>query len=69
MVRKPDGTQLLLKAKDHILLARSQTLIIRTAGGGGYGDPKKRDAQRLAQDIENGYVTGDVDEIYMKTES
>ncbi len=59
MIQKPDGTILPLKAKDSTLLARSETLIIRTAGGGGYGDPKKRDPQLLQRDIENEYVTED----------
>jgi len=59
MIQKPDGTILPLKAKDSTLLARSETLIIRTAGGGGYGNPKKRDPQLLQRDIENEYVTED----------
>ena len=28
-----------------------------TAGGGGYGDPAKRDPAAIASDIENGYVS------------
>ncbi len=31
---------------------------IQTAGGGGYGDPAKRDAAAVAQDIAEGYVSG-----------
>ncbi|MFT5540391.1 MAG: N-methylhydantoinase B [Alphaproteobacteria bacterium] len=38
-----------LKAGDHLYL--------ESAGGGGYGDPAKRDPARLARDIEEGYVT------------
>jgi N-methylhydantoinase B len=29
----------------------------RTGGGGGFGDPRLRDPQRLAEDVENGYVS------------
>jgi N-methylhydantoinase B len=27
------------------------------AGGGGYGDPKKRDPEAIRRDIAEGYVT------------
>jgi len=59
MVRKPDGTISPLKAKDSAVLAPSETLIIRTAGGGGYGDPKKRDPRLAAEDLENEYTIGE----------
>jgi N-methylhydantoinase B len=59
MIRKVDGTFFSVKAKDSTALAQSETLIIRTAGGGGYGDPKKRDPKRRAQDLENEYITED----------
>ncbi|WP_022873770.1 hydantoinase B/oxoprolinase family protein [Nesterenkonia alba] len=32
-------------------------LITRTGGGGGYGDPKKRDPQRVAEDLRDGRIT------------
>jgi len=57
LIRKPDETTLTLKAKGSAILKPSDTLIIRTAGGGGYGDPQKRDPKLQAQDLENGYVT------------
>jgi N-methylhydantoinase B len=28
-------------------------------GGGGYGDPKKRDRRLIEHDLKNGYVTGE----------
>jgi N-methylhydantoinase B/oxoprolinase/acetone carboxylase alpha subunit len=37
-------------------------LLIRNAGGGGYGPPSERDPRALADDLENGYVT--VDEMH-----
>jgi N-methylhydantoinase B len=30
---------------------------LETAGGGGYGDPAKRDRAALARDIAEGYVS------------
>jgi N-methylhydantoinase B len=31
--------------------------MIRSAGGGGYGDPLERDAERVALDVREGYVS------------
>ena len=59
MIRKVNGTLLPIKAKDSTSLAQSETLIIRTAGGGGYGNPNKRDPNRHAEDLQNEYVTED----------
>jgi N-methylhydantoinase B len=57
MIRKSDGTISPLKAKDSAVLAPSETLIIRTAGGGGYGNPKQRDRRLAMEDLENHYTT------------
>ena len=57
LTRKPNGTCLGLKAKDSTLLNPGDALIIRTAGGGGYGDPKKRNARLAAEDRENEFTT------------
>jgi N-methylhydantoinase B len=32
-------------------------VMVRSAGGGGYGDPLDRDAQRVADDVREGYVS------------
>jgi N-methylhydantoinase B len=32
-------------------------VMIRSAGGGGYGDPLERDPERVAVDVEEGYVS------------
>lgn len=58
IIRKADGSTLHLRSKDSAVLAPSDTVTIRTAGGGGYGSPKKRGSKLLHDDIENGYVTG-----------
>src|SRR4051812_29727670 len=33
------------------------TVVVRSAGGGGYGDPLLRDAERVASDVHEGYVS------------
>ena len=38
-------------------LEAGQTFYLETAGGGGFGDPRRRDRGRLERDIEEGYVT------------
>jgi N-methylhydantoinase B len=32
-------------------------VVVRSAGGGGYGDPLERDAARVAEDVREGYVS------------
>ena len=32
-------------------------ILVLTAGGGGYGDPKLRDSKRVEQDILDGFVS------------
>ena len=41
---------------------------LQTAGGGGYGDPAKRDPVAIAIDIEEGYVTEDAAKGVYRTE-
>jgi N-methylhydantoinase B len=38
-------------------LAKGDAFDLQSAGGGGYGDPKKRDRAALARDIAEGYVS------------
>jgi N-methylhydantoinase B len=39
---------------------QGSSIIIRSAGGGSYGDPLKRDPELVATDLREGYVSGDV---------
>lgn len=50
-----DGTKLNAKAlKD---LRRGEVVHINLPGGGGYGDPRKRDPEKVLWDVVEGYVT------------
>jgi N-methylhydantoinase B len=40
-----------------VVLSAGETMLIETAGGGGFGDPKERSFEALAADIEDGVVT------------
>ena len=38
-------------------MTAGERFLLRSAGGGGCGDPRKRDATALARDLGEGYVT------------
>jgi N-methylhydantoinase B len=40
-----------------ISLKPGEMLCNRSAGGGGYGDPRERDSALVAQDLRNGLIT------------
>ena len=40
-------------------LAPGDWVEVRTPGGGGWGDPRERDRERIARDLERGYLTAD----------
>ena len=40
-------------------LKAGEAFYLEKAGGGGYGDPKKRDREAIARDLAEGYVTPD----------
>ncbi|MDB6454309.1 hydantoinase B/oxoprolinase family protein [Falsirhodobacter sp. 20TX0035] len=44
---------------DTAILQPGDVLAIRSAGGGGRGDPKLREPWRVAQDVARGYVSAD----------
>jgi N-methylhydantoinase B len=54
---KADGTETKLPSKVSIEMSRGDTLIIRTPGGGGYGNPKDRNPERVREDVLNGLVS------------
>ena len=43
-------------------LRAGERFLLQSAGGGGYGDPQKRDGAALARDIAEGYVSADAAE-------
>lgn len=57
-VTRADGSKLSLQSKvSGIPLMAGDTVTIETSGGGGFGDPARRDPKRLAKDLVDGLVT------------
>jgi N-methylhydantoinase B len=50
-----DGTR--PHPKSRTMIAPGARLVMRYAGGGGYGDPRERDPAALSQDVCDGYVS------------
>ena len=42
-----------------VLITRGQRVRLETPGGGGFGDPRRRDPSRVARDVAMGYVSPD----------
>jgi N-methylhydantoinase B len=42
------------------MLSRGSVISHRTGGGGGFGNPRERDRERVAEDIDAGYVSPEV---------
>ena len=38
-------------------LKKGDAYIVRAGGGGGFGDPRQRDPEKVAADVRNGYVS------------
>ena len=45
--------------KSRSMLRPGDRLILRFAGGGGFGDPRRRDPALVRADVENGIVSPD----------
>jgi len=61
VVEHADGTYLPphLSKDQGIRLKADESVRVSTPGGGGYGDPAKRDHALIARDVEQGYYTAD----------
>jgi N-methylhydantoinase B len=57
-LKRADGTVKRLPSKvAGMSIAKGDVFRLVTAGGGGYGDPAKRDAAAIQADITDGYIT------------
>jgi N-methylhydantoinase B len=64
-VRKRDGSVEPKGTCARVMVRSGETLLSRCCGGGGYGEPRLRNPERVAFDVREGYVTvGRAHEIY-----
>jgi N-methylhydantoinase B len=55
---RQDGSRETLPAKtDHVKVQSGDRIVLHSAGGGGWGDPLQRDAQRVAEDVARALLT------------
>jgi N-methylhydantoinase B len=52
-----DGELIHLDSKVNFPLQKDDRLIVETAGGGGYGDPRQRDRALVSKDVKDGLIT------------
>ncbi|MCZ6665060.1 MAG: hydantoinase B/oxoprolinase family protein [Gammaproteobacteria bacterium] len=58
LLQRADGTESLVPSKcDHVVVEAGDLLLFETWGGGGWGDPLARDADRVALDVRRGLAT------------
>jgi N-methylhydantoinase B len=50
--------------KSRSMLEPGDRLILRYAGGGGYGDPRRRDPRAVERDVRDGYVSPEAAGLY-----
>ena len=57
VIRHADGREDVVPSKQVTTLKPGDRLVVETAGGGGYGDPRKRDPELVKADVANGKVS------------
>lgn len=56
-VRDPHGTFTAYPKVTGLEIAAGSVVEVRTGGGGGFGDPRARPAEKVLDDVRNGYVS------------
>jgi N-methylhydantoinase B len=56
---RPDGTAETLPSMFSTTIGEGDVYVHRTAGGGGWGDPRERDPAAVAADVADGKITPD----------
>lgn len=57
LIKKHDGETLKLRSKCVVGIKGGDTLLVRTPGGGGYGNPLERDPDMVLKDVVNDLVS------------
>lgn len=59
VIRLGTPNETVTPASGRFEMKKGERFLLESAGGGGYGDPEKRETARLAGDRREGYVTAD----------
>jgi N-methylhydantoinase B len=57
--RGKDGALSKLEPCGGVVLEPGETIVAYCCGGGGYGDPRDRDRQRVLEDVNEGWITAE----------
>jgi N-methylhydantoinase B len=55
-IMKPNGKRMKLKSKCTVRVEKGDIFVVRTPGGGGYGNPMEREPKFVLHDVLNGLV-------------
>ena len=56
-LRSDTGEVVPLGTSEQIVIRQGQTMVSYSNGGGGFGDPRERDPERIAHDVEEGWIS------------
>ena len=59
VIRRADGREEVVPSKQVTTLKPGDRLVVETAGGGGYGDPRRREPDLVKADVANGKVSAE----------
>ncbi|MCW3994194.1 MAG: hydantoinase B/oxoprolinase family protein, partial [Candidatus Bathyarchaeota archaeon] len=54
---KPNGKRIKLKSKCTVKVGKGDIFVVKTPGGGGYGNPLERQPEIVHRDVINGLVS------------
>lgn len=57
LIRRANGSEEVVFKGTNLLLTPGDSVAFRTAGGGGYGDPRGREREQVAQDLREGLIS------------
>lgn len=60
VILRADGTKETVPSKLVATLYQGDRVIVKTPGGGGYGDPAKRERRQIEQDLQDGRISKEV---------
>jgi N-methylhydantoinase B len=64
VIHRADGSEEVVPSKLVTTLGAGDRVVFETAGGGGYGDPARRDRDRVRLDIADGKISAEGAEAY-----